>query len=121
MQFAIWITGIPGSGKSTIAKTLAKTINAKILRLDEFRKEIVPNPTYSEEERELVYTQLAIKSAKLKVENDYEIALRKTGRAGDIFGLKNFGWKDQQDIKVDAEVKHEASQDLLDTIAELLS
>ena len=62
-----------------------------------------------------------IKQSKLKIENDYEIALRKTGRAGDIFGLKNFGWKDQQNVKLEAEVKHEASQDLLDTIAELLS
>ena len=49
-------------------------------------------------------------------------------RAKDMFPgiaamtLKNkHRWKDQQDIKVDAEVKHEASQDLLDTIAELLS
>lgn len=40
----------------------------------------------------------AIKKAKLRVENDYEKALRKNGRAGDIFGLKNFGWKDKQEL-----------------------
>lgn len=39
-----------------------------------------------------------IKKAKLTVENDYEIALRKHGRTGDIFGLKNFGWTDKQEI-----------------------
>lgn len=38
----------------------------------------------------------AIKKAKLRVENDYEKALRTNGKAGDIFGLKNFGWKDVQ-------------------------
>lgn len=33
--------------------------------------------------------------ARLIVENSYEISLRKFGRAGDIFALKNFGWKDK--------------------------
>lgn len=41
-----------------------------------------------------------IKNAKDRVEMDYEISLRKRGSAGDIFGLKNFGWRDktEQDI-----------------------
>lgn len=38
-----------------------------------------------------------IKSGKDKVEMAYEKSLRKNGRAGDIFGLKNFGWKDKQE------------------------
>ncbi len=38
-----------------------------------------------------------IKKAKLKVHNAYERDLRNRGRSGDIFALKNFGWKDQQD------------------------
>jgi len=40
--------------------------------------------------------------AKLKVENAYELSLRKNGRAGDIFALKNFGWKDktEQDVNL---------------------
>lgn len=42
----------------------------------------------------------AVKRAKLRIESAYEKSLRKNGRAGDIFGLKNFGWKDrtEQDI-----------------------
>ncbi len=41
-----------------------------------------------------------IKKAKLKVENGYEIDLKKHGRTGTIFALKNFDWKDktEQDI-----------------------
>ena len=39
-----------------------------------------------------------VTEAKLVVENSYEIRLIKHGRAGDIFGLKNFGWKDRQEI-----------------------
>ena len=37
---------------------------------------------------------LIIKIAKLKVEHAYELSLRKHGRSGDIFALKNMGWKD---------------------------
>jgi DNA-packaging protein gp3 len=38
-----------------------------------------------------------VNEAKLIIENAYEISLRKYGRSGDIFALKNFGWKDKQD------------------------
>ena len=40
-----------------------------------------------------------IKEARLKIEGSYEKDLRKKGRSGDIFALKNFGWKDKQEIK----------------------
>ncbi len=36
-----------------------------------------------------------VSRAKLYVENAYEISLRKNGRTGDIFALKNFGWEDK--------------------------
>lgn len=41
-----------------------------------------------------------IKKARLRIENDYEMSLR-TGRnnSGDIFALKNFGWKDKQEVE----------------------
>lgn len=48
-----------------------------------------------------------INSARLVVENSYEMALRKKGRAGDIFALKNFGWKDN------IEVEHNAQNGIL--------
>lgn len=40
----------------------------------------------------------ALKKAKEKVHNAYEKDLRKKGRSGDIFALKNFGWTDRQEI-----------------------
>ena len=40
----------------------------------------------------------AIKTAKEKVHCSYEKSLKKRGNSGDIFALKNFGWKDTQDI-----------------------
>lgn len=40
-----------------------------------------------------------IKKAKTRIEHSYEKALRKNGRTGDIFALKNFGWTDKQEIE----------------------
>lgn len=37
----------------------------------------------------------SLKNALLKVENGYEIDLKKHGRTGSIFALKNFDWKDK--------------------------
>ncbi|MHA1541416.1 MAG: terminase small subunit [Candidatus Hodarchaeales archaeon] len=42
-----------------------------------------------------------IKRAKDRIQESYERSMRKRGNAGDIFALKNFGWKD----KVESEVK----------------
>ncbi len=42
-----------------------------------------------------------ITMAKLRVENAYELSLRKHGRSGDIFALKNFGWRDNIEITGD--------------------
>lgn len=41
-----------------------------------------------------------IKRAKLMVENGYEIDLKKSGRTGTIFALKNFDWKDQNSTDI---------------------
>ena len=41
-----------------------------------------------------------IKRAKLLIERSYEVSMRVNGRAGDIFGLKNFGWTDKSEVIV---------------------
>jgi len=41
-----------------------------------------------------------LEMAKLKIENAYEKSLRKYGRSGDIFALKNFGWSDKQEVEL---------------------
>ena len=40
-----------------------------------------------------------VKKLKQKVEESYEKSLRKHGRSGDIFALKNFGWEDRIETK----------------------
>lgn len=39
-----------------------------------------------------------IERARMFVHNAYEKSLRKDGRTGDIFALKNLGWKDKQEV-----------------------
>ncbi|MCX8205196.1 MAG: adenylyl-sulfate kinase [Candidatus Nezhaarchaeota archaeon] len=61
--FAIWLTGIPSSGKSTIAKRLEEELRAhgvdvEVLESDEVRKHLTPRPTYTEEERDAFYSAL---------------------------------------------------------------
>lgn len=57
MPYAIWVTGLPGSGKSTIAKKIADDDpGIMYLRLDELRKKYVSVPKYTEEERDFVYS-----------------------------------------------------------------
>jgi len=59
MPIVLWITGLPGSGKSTVAVAINKIIpDAVILRMDDLRKIVTPEPTYSESEREYVYRAL---------------------------------------------------------------
>ena len=38
--------------------------------------------------------QEIVRRSKCLIEHSYELALRSRGRAGEIFALKNFGWKD---------------------------
>jgi len=56
----IIICGLPGVGKSTLAKNLAPLINATILSSDKIRKELFHNPTYLPHERKLVYNVMIL-------------------------------------------------------------
>lgn len=72
MAFAVWFTGLPGSGKTMIASRTSALlekdgIKVKILQLDEIRRVLTPNPRYTDEERDIVYASLAY-MAKLLTE-----------------------------------------------------
>jgi hypothetical protein len=47
-------------GKTTLAKNLAPLIDAVILSSDKIRKELIPNPTYTKEERKLIYDVMVL-------------------------------------------------------------
>jgi adenylylsulfate kinase len=62
--FAIWITGIPASGKSSVTRELVKKLSQQgvsvvVLESDEMRTILTPVPTYDEKERDAFYRSLA--------------------------------------------------------------
>lgn len=68
--FALWLTGIPASGKSSITRELVKQLHAHrvpvvVLESDEMRKILTPAPTYSDEERSWFYRALALIGAMI--------------------------------------------------------
>jgi len=83
LPWAIWLTGLPGSGKTVIARKVRQlleedAIEARILQLDEIRKVITPTPTYSEAERDMVYSSLAY-MAKLLTQVGMNVIIDATG------------------------------------------
>jgi len=68
--FAIWFTGLPASGKSTIVAALIPQLQSldrpvEVLESDAVRLVLTPSPTYSREERDLFYRALAFTGARL--------------------------------------------------------
>jgi adenylylsulfate kinase len=58
--FAVWITGLPASGKSTVAAALAWELTSRglepaLLESDGLRRILTPRPRFDEEEREAFY------------------------------------------------------------------
>ena len=81
--YAIWITGLPGCGKTTIAEKVHKSLcdlqgcSVKHLQLDKIRKVITPNPQYTDEERTIVYASLAY-MAHLLVDSGISVIIDAT-------------------------------------------
>lgn len=68
--FAIWLTGLPASGKSTIAAALRPQLeqlklSVEVLESDAVRRLLTPTATYSLAERDLFYRALAFMGARL--------------------------------------------------------
>ncbi|MBI5575110.1 MAG: adenylyl-sulfate kinase [Deltaproteobacteria bacterium] len=62
--FAVWLTGLPSSGKSTVAEKLevelaARGVNVAVLESDALRKIFTPNPGYGDAERDAFYAGMA--------------------------------------------------------------
>ncbi|MBI5061418.1 MAG: adenylyl-sulfate kinase [Candidatus Aenigmarchaeota archaeon] len=91
MTFVIWLTGLPGSGKSAISRELLELlreqgVKCEYLKLDKFRKTIVRKPHYDVEERDFVYSIL--------IEDATELAKKNKNVLIDATGYKK-EWRDR--------------------------
>ena len=80
--FAVWLTGLPASGKSTIARELvrelaARGVRARVLESDAVRREITPRATYGLSERDMFYASLSF-AARLLTEHGVPVIVDAT-------------------------------------------
>ncbi len=61
----IIVTGLQGTGKTTVAKRIAEKFNASILRTDVIRKELFEKRQYTPEETRRVYDEMCERARKL--------------------------------------------------------
>jgi adenylylsulfate kinase len=83
VSWAIWITGLPGSGKSAIARATAGELRrlgrpVTRLELDEIRRSITPSPRYTDAERDVVYRALTYLATVL-TEAEVPVLIDATG------------------------------------------
>jgi adenylylsulfate kinase len=81
--WAVWLTGLPGSGKTVRARELLKKldeeqINYEYLRMDEIRKILTPQQEYTEKERDHAYRALIL-IAKFLTDNGINVIMDATG------------------------------------------
>jgi adenylylsulfate kinase len=62
--FAVWMTGLPASGKSTITRVLVRELASRgvdvaVLESDVLRQVLTPRATYSDDERQEFYRAMA--------------------------------------------------------------
>jgi adenylylsulfate kinase len=83
-NFCLWITGLPGSGKSTITRELDELLMQEgvttiVLAMDELRSFLTPEPTYTEQEREIVYRALVMMAQLLTEHSAKSVIIDATG------------------------------------------
>ncbi|MCC9078371.1 adenylyl-sulfate kinase [Litorilinea aerophila] len=81
--WAVWFTGLPAAGKTTLARTLQRRlaregICAVLLDSDELRPILTPQPTFTPGEREDFYRRLTQLAATL-VEQGVHVLIAATG------------------------------------------
>ncbi len=75
----VWITGLPGSGKSTVADGIKKDFpDFVVLRMDKLREIVTPEPSYSDSERDMVYRAI-VYMAKTLSDLGHKVIIDATG------------------------------------------
>jgi adenylylsulfate kinase len=81
--FALWLTGRPASGKSSITRELAELLRARgliviVLESDAMRRILTPEPVYTDEERNRFYRQLTL-LGEMITKNEGNVIFDATG------------------------------------------
>jgi predicted kinase len=86
------VCGLPGVGKTTVARRAADRLDARLLRTDEVRKDLFPDPEYSSEETAAVYDEV-LRRARQELTTGESVVLdgtfrteRLRERAADVAG-----------------------------------
>ncbi|MBW7881440.1 MAG: adenylyl-sulfate kinase [Caldilineaceae bacterium] len=82
--FAIWFTGLPAAGKTTLARAVqvrlaAAAVRTELLDSDELRRRLVPGPTYTADERDWFY-DLIVFLAELLTRNGVNVLIAATAQ-----------------------------------------
>lgn len=80
--FAIWLTGLPASGKTTLARGVADALRERDIRIqvldsDALRQVLTPEPSYRREERDWFY-RVMVYIGKLLTQNGVNVAFAAT-------------------------------------------
>lgn len=80
--FAIWLTGLPSSGKTTLGYALSRLlaergIDVQLLDSDDLRRKLTPDPIYSDEERDWFYDMVTF-LAGLLTDNRVNVLIAAT-------------------------------------------
>ncbi len=91
----VWITGRPASGKTTLARRVVEAAGGVLVDSDEVRRAITPHPTYTADERAIVYRSIAYLARRMHdaglfpvvAATAHDPALRAAARevCGDVF------------------------------------
>lgn len=81
--FTIWLTGLPASGKTTLAQALRSRLSTddrpvELLDSDELHRTLTPQPTYAPAERDWFYGVLVF-LAELLTRNGVNVLIAATG------------------------------------------
>ena len=82
-DFAVWLTGLPSSGKSVLASELQEVltkrgISTRIIDSDELRQRLTPHPQYSDQERDCFYNMIVV-IAEMLTESGVNVLIAATG------------------------------------------
>jgi adenylylsulfate kinase len=75
---AFWLTGLPGSGKTTLAMAAKAAVpRLVVLQMDEMRRVVTPEPTYSGPERDHLYRGI-VYSAMVVTREGHDVVIDAT-------------------------------------------